>query len=179
MKISVTDHFLWDVYNFFETASSTADFIFSSSYKKARILRGGQNPIIGKYRKDKNRQQFSQLIYHLKQNNYIKVKNLKGKHALILTKKGIDKALQAKFKIENNSRQKRKDGKWIMLIFDVPEKWRKSRDLLRSILYNLGYKMFQQSVWITPYDVSERTEDLMQKYSLDNFVKIFLIEEIR
>ena len=82
------------------------------------------------------------------------------------------------FKIFDQSKTKRKDGKWTMVIFDVPEKWRKSRDLLRSILNNLGYKMFQQSVWITPYDVLKKTEELLQIYSLDNFVKIFLIENI-
>lgn len=38
--------------------------------------------------------------------------------------------------------------------------------------------MFQQSVWITSYDVSEKTEKLMQLYSLDKYVKIFLIEKI-
>ena len=75
--------------------------------------------------------------------------------------------------------EKRKDGKWIMLIFDVPEKNKKSRELLRRILYNLKYKMFQKSVWINPYDVSDRTEDVLQEYSLDEFVKIFLIEEIK
>ena len=84
--------------------------------------------------------------------------------------------MKASFIIEG--KKKRDDGKWAMLIFDVPEKYRKSRDLLRSVLHNLGYKMFQQSVWITPYDVSDKTEKLLQMYNLDEFVKIFLIEEI-
>ena len=97
----------------------------------------------------------------------------------MLTKKGFDKAVRAQFDLENDSMEKRKDGKWVMLIFDVPEKYRKSRELLRGILYKLKYKMFQQSVWISPYDVSERTEGLLQEYSLDEFVKIFLIEEIK
>ena len=71
-----------------------------------------------------------------------------------------------------------KDGKWIMIIFDIPQEYRKARNLLRSILQNLGYKMFQQSVWVTPYDVSEKTEMLLQKYLLDQYVKIFIIEEL-
>ncbi len=112
----------------------------------------------------------------MKRNGYIKAKNLENKQGIILTKEGISRALKASFKIENG--KKRKDGKWAMLIFDVPEKYRKSRSLLRSILHNLGYKMFQQSVWISPYDVSEKTEKLLQIYSLDEYVKIFLIEEI-
>ena len=122
----------------------------------------------------KNRQQFSRLIYRLKRNNLIKVKNLKGKKAIILTKRGIDKTFKASFKVQE--RKRRKDGKWIMIIFDVPQKHSKARNLLRSVLLNLGYKMFQQSVWITPYDVSEKTERLLQAYSLDQYVKILIVE---
>ena len=94
---------------------------------------------------------------------------------MMLTKKGIGKALRASFALEG--KVKRSDGKWLMVIFDIPQMHRKARNLIRSILQNLGYKMFQQSVWITPYDVSEKTEKLLQFYSLDEYIRIFLIEE--
>ena len=42
----------------------------------------------------------------------------------------------------------------------------------------LEYKMFQQSVWISPFDISDKTEKLLQMYALDKYVKIFLIEEL-
>ncbi len=96
----------------------------------------------------------------------------------MLTKKGIDKALVASFKMEGSKRRKRKDGKWIMITFDIPQRNKKARSLLRSVLINLNYKMFQQSVWITPYEVFERTEELLQFYSLDKYVRIFLVDEI-
>jgi len=65
-----------------------------------------------------------------------------------------------------------------MIIFDIPEKYKSKRELLRSILKNLGYKMFQQSVWVAPYDIYEKTEQLLQFYVLDKYVKIFLVEEL-
>ena len=175
MKLPITDQFLWDLYTVIDKTGDILKFM-TKPPTMANWLPGPKNPIFDKYRKNKNKDAFRKLIYRLKSNNYIKVKNLKGKQAIILTKEGLSKVLKASFIIEG--RKKRDDGKWTMLIFDVPEKYRKSRDLLRSILHNLGYKMFQQSVWITPYDVSEKTERLLQHYSLDEFVKIFLIEEI-
>ena len=135
-----------------------------------------KNPIFEKYKKENGRKEFSNLIYYLKRKGYIKSKNLENKKGMIITKIGMDKALAASFKLGKG--KKREDGKWIMLIFDIPRAHRRSRDLLRSILLNLGYKLFQQSVWITPYDVSERTEKLLQEYSLDQYVKIFVIEEL-
>ncbi len=176
MRVPITEKFLWDLYKFIEKTDDIVDFILSNKYKQMAILTGGENPIFRKYRQDMNKRAFDNLIYHLKKNNFIRSTNLDGKKGIIITKEGINKVFKASFKIEE--RNKRKDGKWIMIIFDVPEKYRKSRDLLRSILRNLGYKIFQQSAWISPYDVSEKTEKLLQMYSLDKYVKIFLIEEI-
>ena len=172
MKLPISDKFLWDLYVMMDKTGDILRFI-TKPPTMANYLPGPKNPIFDKYRKNKNRDTFSKFIYRLKSNNYIKVKNLEGKQAIILTKEGLNKALKASFIMEG--KKKRKDGKWIMLIFDVPEKYRKSRDLLRSILRNLGYKLFQQSVWVTPYDVSEKTEKLFQMYSLHKYLKIFLI----
>ena len=174
MKISITDKFLWEIYNVMHEAGEILDFTLNP--RAVKFMPGPNNPIFKKYRKEKGAKEFSKLIYYLKTRNYIKVKNLESKKGIMLTKEGINKALKASFIIEG--KQKRKDGRWIMVIFDIPEKWRKSRNLLRSILRNLGYKLFQQSVWITPYDVSEKTDRAMQMYNLDEFVKIFLIEEL-
>lgn len=64
-----------------------------------------------------------------------------------------------------------------MIAFDIPQNHKKARDLMRSVLMNLGYKIFQQSVWITPYNVLKKTEEALQMHSLDQYIKIFLIEE--
>ena len=179
MKISITDQFLWDIiYPFFSAADSIADILTSNKYKQISIMLGDENPVIKKYKADKRKKQFRDLIYYLKTNNYIKVNNLQGKRAIMLTKKGIGKAIKVRFRIEDTKLQKRKDGKWIMIIFDIPQNHNKARSLLRSILQNLGYKLFQHSVWVTPYDVSDKTEELLQWYSLDQYVKVFLIEKV-
>ncbi len=140
------------------------------------MMFGEDNPVIRKYRKDKRVKHFNQFIYFLRKNNYIKSVDLKNKKAVMLTKEGFNRALKASFKIQE--KKKRGDGKWIMITFDVPQRHPKARNLLRSVLQNLGYKMFQQSVWVTPYDVSEKTERLLQFYSLEKYVKIFLVEEL-
>jgi len=174
MKLPITDQFLWDIYDFLEKVSDIAYPVLRRRRTMADIL--PENPIIRRYKKMVTKQQFRKLIYYLKRNNWIKVKNLESKKAIIITKKGIDKVIKARFKIDGQQKQRRKDGKWIMIIFDIPHNHWKARSLLKSILINFGYKKFQQSVWITPYDVSEKTEQLLQFYSLDQYTRIFLIE---
>jgi|SRR3989344_560826 len=176
MKLPITDEFLWDLYKLIEKSGNITDFIFQSP-TMANYLPGLKNPVFKKYRQENRRTKFRKIIYYLKKNNYIKVQNLKGKEAIMLTKKGIDRALKASFKVDGE--KQRKDGKWIMLTFDIPVAHKKARALLRSILHNLGYKIFQQSIWISPFDISEKTEELLQLYSLDQYVRIFLIEEIK
>src|SRR3989344_3565763 len=163
MKVSITDEFLWDVYKFLEKTGDVFSFVFNPYPKIDHFLPHLENPIFKKYKKDKHKKRFSNLIFYLKSNGYIKIKSLEGKKAIMITKEGLGKALKASFKIEG--KQNRGDGKWVMLIFDVPEKHKKSRELLRSVLYNLGYKMFQKSVWVCPYDVLEKTGELVQLYN--------------
>ena len=175
MKLNITDQFLLDAYYYLEKGNDVIDFMLKPPTMR-NYLPGPKNPFFKKYYQDNNRKKFYNLISRLKRKGYIKVKNLENKKAIIVTKEGIGKALEARF--SSGDKKLRKDGKWVMVIFDVPEKYRKSRNLLRSILNNLGYKVFQQSVWISPYDVSEETEKLLASFSLDSYVKIFIIENI-
>ncbi len=172
----ITDKFLWDVYNFLEKETGSTIYFITRPKRTMRDEFGKPHEIIEKYLKGKTRQQFSKFINYLKRRGYIRIKNLEGKKALMLTKSGIGRALRSSF--DEKEYKKRKDGKWIMIIFDIPQNHRKARDLLRSVLRNLGYKMFQQSVWVCPYDVFDKTEKSLQFFSLDQYIKIFLVEEL-
>jgi len=176
MKIPITDQLLWDMYSIFEKTGKMRDFIMAPRHRKLDVWLDLENPIFRKYKNAKNRRRFSNAIYYLKKKNLIQIQSLQGKSAAVLTKGGISKALKASFICSDVA--KRKDDKWIMIIFDVPRTHRRARNLLKSILYNLGYKLLQQSVWVTPYDVFDKTEHLLQIHSLDRYIKIFLIEKV-
>ena len=174
MKLPITDQFLLDVYNFIEKMNKTFD-IFG-----VRTMKDVCYPELYKlkknYQRKKARKNFSNFVYYLKKKGYIKIKNLEEKQGVLLTKKGMEKIL--KIKVKTTKRKKRKDGKWQMIIFDIPERKKILRNLLRENLQFLGYKMLQQSVWVCPYDVLKETESVLRRYSLDPYVKLFLIEEI-
>lgn len=176
MKIPVTDQFLLDIIRAASKMESVFKFLIHPPKRMRDITLMNDDLTYVRYYKKLYPQKFSRLISILKKHNLIRVENLKNKKAIILTKEGISKALKAEFKSGNG--KKRNDGKWIMIAFDIPQRHQKSRNLLRSVLKNLGYKMFQQSIWVTPYDVSEKTEAALRHYSLDQYVKIFLIEEL-
>lgn len=174
MKLSLTDKFLWSLYNFIEEMDRCYDLFARRTIKDVcfpdffRLKR--------EYERQKARKQFNQFIEYLKKKGYIKIKNLEQKQGIILTPKGAEKVLKIKFKMK--TKKIRADGKWQMVVFDIPERKRHLRDIFRSYLRILGYKMFQQSIWICPFDVLKETEGIIRKYSLDPYVRLFLIEEI-
>ncbi len=44
------------------------------------------------------------------------------------------------------------DGKWHVLIFDIPETARSKRDCVRRTLIEMGFHRLQDSVWVFPYE---------------------------
>ena len=174
MKLQATEKFLLDLYNYTEKIDKVFD-IFSPRTMK-EVCCPDIYELRKQYKRKKAKQEFNRLVYYLKKKGFIKIKNLEQNKGIILTKKGAEKVLRAKFKIK--SKQKRLDEKWQMIIFDIPEKKRHLRDLLRDNLRILNYKLLQQSIWICPYDVQKETEFILRKHSIDPYVKLFLIEEI-
>ncbi|MEK9185712.1 MAG: CRISPR-associated endonuclease Cas2 [Patescibacteria group bacterium] len=65
---------------------------------------------------------------------------------------------------ENHKNKKKKwDGKWRVLIFDIPEKRKHDREQVRRTLVSIGFMRLQKSVWVYPYDC----EDLMTLLKAD------------
>ena len=70
-----------------------------------------------------------------------------GKKCLTITDKGrrVLEMEQQRSALEARARRKW-DKRWRMIIFDIPEKYRKTRDKLRLTLRSLGFVQLQASV---------------------------------
>ena len=91
----------------------------------------------------------------LKRKGLVEFKNENGKKKLRLTPRG-EKVMGS---IWNETYQLQKprrwDGKWRLVIFDIPEKQRPTRDKIRHLVSRLGFLSLQDSVWVYPYDCEE------------------------
>ncbi len=94
-----------------------------------------------------------------------------------ITKKGRLRALE--YRLDNIKNKKEKwDGKWRMVAFDIPEKYKKGRDALRWKLKRIGFCELQKSVLITPYDCGQEIELLVQFFKLEKYVRFGVLELI-
>ncbi len=106
-----------------------------------------------------------------------KVREKNGSLGLCLTNKGKLKAIEYYFdnlKIEN----KNWDGKWRILVFDIPEKLRKGRDALRWKIKRLGFYELQKSVFVVPYECREEIDFVVEFFGLRKYVHYGVLESI-
>lgn len=94
---------------------------------------------------------YYQMTYHALKTGCIEKIIKGGRPYFRLTSRGKEKTYRD-FSL-SKWQEKKWDGKWRVVIFDIEEKSRKKRDLLRLKLRELGFGMIQESVWISPYDI--------------------------
>lgn len=121
---------------------------------------------------ESNPRNVRQSIYRLRKNRHIRIRQIgKTKFKFELTKKG--KKLLERYNFDDFSIQPKGpwDGQWRIFAFDIPEKKRGVRDILRDKLKKIGFFQFQQSVWIFPFECNDEIDYIceflgVQSYSL-------------
>jgi len=58
------------------------------------------------------------------------------------------------------------DRRWRVVIFDISEINKNTRESLRNKLRRLGFGMLQESVWVTPHDVSADMREFLESKDL-------------
>ncbi len=93
-----------------------------------------------------------------------------------LTEKGKDLAnyiLQRKKIVD-----KEWDGKYRVVIFDIPEKDRLFRNWLRQELYLLNYKKLQKSVFVSKLPLAKDIIKEIKRSKMRNYVNYLLVEKV-
>jgi len=128
--------------------------------------------------REKNKTKFNREIYRLKQAGIIK-EYLEGKERCIqLTEKGkkrLQKYTLSALEVEKPSKW---DGKWRMVIFDIPDTKRNARDFLRRKLEDLGFFKLQESVYVFPFECIAQIDYLKKTYYIAPYVQYILADRI-
>lgn len=73
---------------------------------------------------------------------------------------------------------KKRDDVWKIIIFDIPETKRQVRNVLRSKLTSLGFKKWQNSIWISPYTLAPEIEAELNELAKHFFIRLIRTTEI-
>jgi phenylacetic acid degradation operon negative regulatory protein len=111
---------------------------------------------------------------------YVKKRIVDEKTYIALTKLGRDKLKKIKDKPDFDTKVEDKewDGKYRLVFFDIPEKNRAVRDLLRSKLKELGFVGWQKSVWVGREDVTAKLRGFFEEAGLRDYALVIETEDL-
>ena len=126
-----------------------------------------------------NRQALQRAINSLYISHLVQEKNNKdGTTTLVLSENGKQKALRFNIDKMKIKKPAKWDGKWRIVMFDIPEKVRKLRDALRLHFREIGLIELQKSVFVYPYSCSKEIEFILEFYNARKHVRFVLAENI-
>ena len=123
--------------------------------------------------RDLKKSELSQAVKRLRENGLVEL--ITDKELIFrLTDSGRDRALWKKMGLG----EEKWDGKWRLVIWDIPEKRRAARDLLRYKLKQLGFKQWQQSVWASKVNCTKLLRDFIRKTGIEDWVMVVESENV-
>ena len=154
-----------------EFGEGTLDAFFPKNYSYAAIWR----PLLGldKKRKKVTRHNLSSILYRLQQQGLVERKGQIRKSLWCVTERGMTHLAREKVKRE----EIQKDGVTRLVIFDVPERERNKRDMIRAELVECNFQQLQKSVWIGECPLPKTFVTLIDDLQLKSSVHIFSVRE--
>lgn len=109
-------------------------------------------------------------IARLRREKLVTIVERNGEQVVALTKNGRRRII--KYSLENLSIDTPTiwDGRWRLVLYDVPHRRRKLRDVFRETLKNLGFYQLQESVWLYPYPCEQQITFLREYYGVGSDV---------
>jgi len=121
----------------------------------------------------------SRSLAGLSKNKIIILREQKGKFQVQITEKGRKIIRDIEFENMKIAKPARWDGKWRVVIFDIPEGVKKyARDALRQKLQRTGFLLLQKSVWIFPYPCEKEIQLICEVFEVSQYVNIITAEKI-
>jgi DNA-binding transcriptional regulator PaaX len=97
---------------------------------------------------------------------------------LRLTKEGRMKASGQKLDTDNSLVNPNWDGKWRIVLLDLPEARKAEREALRYLLKKAGFIMLKNSAWISPFPFEFLFQNLKKDFGLSTELMIIVTDSL-
>jgi len=126
-----------------------------------------------------NHQTLQRAIRSLYESKLIESKdNPDGSITMILSDQGKKKALTYDLNEINIPRPAQWDRKWRLVLFDIPERFKKEREALRFHLKRLGLHQFQKSAFVVPFECKDALDFIIEFYNLRPHVRYLVVNTL-
>lgn len=129
--------------------------------------------------KDVDRNYLKQIVREFYNDRLVsEQENADGTRTIVLTEKGKRRAVTFGFSSMKIKQPERWDGRWHIVIFDIPEKYKMARISLRDKLLGLNFFQYQKSVYIYPYPCRNEVDFIVEFFEVRRYVRYGILTEI-
>jgi len=123
-----------------------------------------------------DRWRLKRTLSNLTKEKLVKISyNKKGKEIIKITGDGKKKVLKYEYEDLEISIPKKWDKRWRLVMFDIPEVYRKARNGLTSKLQDLGFYPLQKSAFILPYECGDEIDFVCEHLKIREYVNYFVL----
>lgn len=117
-------------------------------------------------------------LKYLEEQNRIQLRRVDDSYFLEVTEAGELKIEEEEVWELRIRKPKRWDGKWRIVMFDVPMSLSKNRVLFKQKLEQLGFIQYQMSVFVFPFDCRGEVEQVATWCGVGKYIKYIVADEI-
>ena len=146
------------------------------------ILKALESIDLGEDKTGYDKKKIGNAMANLKRQKMIEIfKYDDQKVSVKLTNKGQKRLREFSIDTIVISKPEKWDGKWRILIFDIPTKpkiYNQARNALRQKIRELGFRQLQKSVWIFPYDCEDEILFIAEVFEVEKYIEIITAEKL-
>lgn len=116
------------------------------------------------------------ILYGFRRYRFIR--HVAGENTNVLTPKGENKLQDILIDEVMIKNPKKWDGKWSLVMYDLPIRFKKARDAFRWKLKDLGFFKFQKSAWIYPYPCEGEILFVADFFGVRRHIEILEVDKI-
>lgn len=124
-----------------------------------------------------NKSDLGRIVKRLEKQEMIAIRESGNTTSIEITDKGKRRLLEYDF--ENIERKaKKRDGKWRLIIFDIPEGKKVNREMFRKKLIQLGCIWLQDSVFVSAFPCKQEIDFLCHYLEISDYVSLIVLDKI-
>ena len=130
-------------------------------------------------RKTYEKKQLQQSFKKLVNGGYLRIDtDPKGRKVIVVTEKGNKRLVKTQVDDLYIKKAKSWDGKWRLVIFDIPEEKKIARNAMTQKLKSLGMYSLQRSTFVFPYKCKEEVDFIATYYNVSDCVYFIEAQKI-
>lgn len=127
--------------------------------------------------RDVNKKDLGRIIKRLEKQEMLAIREVGNKVHIEITEKGKKRILAYDF--ENiELKAKKRDGKWRLIIFDIPEGRKRNREAFRAKLVQLGCIRLQDSVFVSAFPCRNEIDFIVHYLEISDYVTVVVLDKI-